>query len=72
MRYLNTVVARSLDTVVTAFLKQHKPWFDEECLGVFDQAKIQWTQDPCRSNVDNLNNVRPDASRPFRTKRRHI
>ena len=26
-------------------LKQHKPWFDEECLGFLDQrkkAKIQW------------------------------
>jgi hypothetical protein len=26
-------------------LKQHKPWFDEECLGVLDQrkqAKMQW------------------------------
>jgi len=26
-------------------LKQHKPWFDEECLGFLDQrkqAKMQW------------------------------
>jgi hypothetical protein len=26
-------------------MKQHKPWFDEECLGILDQrkqAKIQW------------------------------
>jgi len=26
-------------------LKQHKPWFDEECLGILDhrkQAKMQW------------------------------
>jgi len=41
--------------------KQHKPWFDEECLGFLDQrkrAKIQWVQDPCQSNVDNLNSVR--------------
>ena len=30
-------------------LKQHKPWFDEECLGFLDQrkeAKMQWVQDP--------------------------
>jgi hypothetical protein len=42
-------------------MKQHKPWFDEECLGILDQrkeAKMQWIQDPSQSNVDNLNNVR--------------
>ena len=41
--------------------KQHKPWFDEECLGFLDQRKgekMQWVQDPCQSNVDNLNSVR--------------
>jgi len=41
--------------------KQHKSWFDEECLGFLDQkkrAKMQWVQDPCQSNVDNLNSVR--------------
>jgi hypothetical protein len=41
--------------------KQHKQWFDEECLGFLDereQAKMQWVQDPSQSNVDNLNNVR--------------
>jgi len=30
-------------------LKQHKPWFDEKCLGFLDQrkqAKMQWLQDP--------------------------
>ena len=42
-------------------LKQHKPWFDEECLGFLDQrkqAKMQWIQDPSQSNVDNLNHVK--------------
>jgi hypothetical protein len=32
-------------------LKQHKPWFDQECLGFLDQrkqAKMQWIQDPSR------------------------
>jgi len=57
-------------------LKQHKPWFDEECLGFSDQrkqAKIQWIHYPSQSNVDNLKNVRRDASRYFRKKkRRHI
>ena len=30
-------------------LKQHKPWFDEECLHFLDerkQAKLQWVQNP--------------------------
>ena len=56
-------------------LKQHKPWFDEECLGFLDQskqAKMQWLHDPNQSNADNLNNVRHEASRHFRTKQRNI
>ena len=32
------------------------------------QAKMQWVQDPSQSNVDNLNNVRSEASRYFREK----
>ena len=54
-------------------LKQHKPWFDEECLGFLDQrkqAKMQWVQDPSQSNVDNLNNVRHEASRHFKIKKK--
>ena len=54
-------------------LKQHKPWFDEECLHFLDerkQAKLQWVQDPSQRNVDNLNNVRREASRHFRNKQR--
>ena len=53
--------------------KQHKPWFDTECSDFLDQrkqAKMQWIQDPSRSNVDNLNNVRHDASRHFRNKKK--
>ena len=53
--------------------KQHKPWFDEECLGFLDQgkrAKMQWVQDPCQSNVDNLNSVRREVSRHFRNKKK--
>jgi hypothetical protein len=52
-------------------LKQHKPWFDEECLYFLDQrkhAKMQWVQDPNQNNVDNLNNVRRDPSTHFRNK----
>jgi hypothetical protein len=38
-------------------MKQHKPWFDEECLGILDQrkkAKMQWIQNPSQSNVNNI------------------
>jgi len=53
--------------------KQHKPWFDKECVDFLDQrkqAKMQWIQDPSRSNVNNLNNVRRNASRHFRNKQK--
>ena len=52
--------------------KQHKPWFDKECVDFLDQrkqAKMQCIQDPNQSNVDNLNNVRCNASRHFRNKK---
>ena len=53
--------------------KHTKTWFDEECLGFFDQRKrtnMQWIQDPSQSNVDILNNVRRDVSRHFRDKKK--
>ena len=56
-------------------LKQHKPWFDEECLGFVEQrkqAKMQGLQDPNQSNVDNLNNVRRKASRHFKNNKEHL
>ena len=34
------------------------------------QAKVQWLQDPNQSSVDNLNNVRHEASRHFRNKKK--
>ena len=49
------------------------PWFDKECVDFLDQrkqAKMQWIQDPSWSNVDNLNNVRCNASRHFRNKKK--
>jgi hypothetical protein len=54
-------------------LKKHKPWFDEGCSKLLDQrkqAKLQWLQDPSKINGDNLNNVRREARRHFRNKRR--
>jgi hypothetical protein len=53
-------------------MKQHKPWFDMECLGILDQrkqGKMQWMQDPSQNNVDNLKNERRVASRHFRNKK---
>jgi hypothetical protein len=35
-------------------MKPHKPWFDDECLGILDQkkqAKMQRIQDPSHSNM---------------------
>ena len=46
-------------------LKQNKPWFDEEYLGFLNHrkpSKMQWTQDPSQSKVDNLNSVRREVS----------
>ena len=54
-------------------LKQNKTWFNEECLGFFDQmklAKMRWIEDPSQSNVDILNNVRREVSRHFRNKKK--
>jgi hypothetical protein len=51
--------------------QQHKPWFDEECSDFLDQrkqAKMQLLQNPNQNNVDNLSNVRREASRHFRNK----
>jgi hypothetical protein len=53
--------------------KKHKPWFYEECSKLLDQrkqAKFQWLQDSSEIKGDNLNNVRREASRHFRNKRR--
>jgi hypothetical protein len=54
-------------------LKKHKSWFVEGCSKLLEQrkqSKLQWLQDPSEINVDNLNNVRREASRHFRNKKR--
>jgi hypothetical protein len=54
-------------------VKQHKPRFDEECLRFLyqrKQAKMQWLQNPKQSNVDNRNNVRREASRNLKNKKK--
>jgi hypothetical protein len=54
-------------------LKKHKPWFDEGCSKLLDQrkqAKLRWLHNPSKINGDILNNVRREASRYFRNKKR--
>jgi hypothetical protein len=52
-------------------LKKHKPWFDKRCSKLKrKQAKLQWLQDPSKINGDNQNNIRQEASRHFRAKKR--
>jgi hypothetical protein len=53
--------------------KQPTPWSDAECAQFLDkrkQAKIQRLQNPNQSTGDNLNNVRREASRHFRNKKK--
>jgi hypothetical protein len=53
--------------------KHHKLWFDEECSKFVDrrkQAELQWLQDPSEANEDNLSDVKRDACRHFRKKKR--
>jgi hypothetical protein len=53
--------------------KHHKQWFDEECSKLVDQrklAKLQWLQNPSVVNEGNLSNVRWEATRHFRNKKR--
>jgi hypothetical protein len=53
--------------------KHRKPLFDEECSKLVDrrkQAKLQWLQDPSEANEDSLSDVRREARRHFRNKKR--
>jgi ATP-dependent exoDNAse (exonuclease V) alpha subunit len=54
-------------------LKNHKPWVDKGCselLAQRKQAKLQWLQDQSEINWVNLNNIKQEASRYFRNKKR--
>jgi hypothetical protein len=54
-------------------LQQHKAWFDDECSKLIDrrkQAKLQWPQNPSQMNGDNMDNVRCEAGRTFKTKKK--
>jgi hypothetical protein len=53
-------------------LQQHKPCFDDECSKIIErrkQAKLQWLQNPSQVNGDNMDNVRCEVCRTFRTKK---
>ena len=70
-RVKENVKTSSKESLVLHEWKQHKPWFDKECVDFLDQrkqSKLQWIQDPSQSNVDNLDNVRRNTSRNFRNK----
>jgi hypothetical protein len=54
-------------------LKKHTPWFNIGCSKLLDQriqAKLLWLQNPSKINGGNLNNIRHEASRHFRNKKR--
>jgi hypothetical protein len=54
-------------------LRKYEPWFDEGCSKLLEQrkqAKLQWLRDPSEINGNNLNNVRREANRYFRNKKR--
>jgi len=54
-------------------IRQHKAWIDVECSQFLDQrkqAKMQWLQDPNQSDLDNLNNLKHEASKHFRKRKK--
>jgi hypothetical protein len=66
-------IRQNINEIGLCELKSHKPWFDEECLKLVDQrkqAKVQWLQDLSEVNEDNSSNVRREASRHFKNKKR--
>ena len=68
-------IKENITTSVLCGLKQHKPWFNEECLRFLDQSKqtkMQRLQDSNQSKVDKLNYVRREARRHFMSQRSHI
>jgi hypothetical protein len=61
------------ESLVYYELMKHKPLFNEGCSELLDQrkqAKLQWLHDPSKIIGDNLSNIRLEASRHFRNKKR--
>jgi hypothetical protein len=49
--------------------KRHKVWFDDECSKLLiqrKQIKVQWLQNPKKTDGDNMNNGRRDTHRTIR------
>jgi hypothetical protein len=71
-KYKRNMKALATESLQYCELQQHKPWFDDECSELLyqrKQAKLQWMQNPCQINGDNLNNVRHKTSTTFRNRR---
>jgi SRSO17 transposase len=54
-------------------LKEHEPWFEEDCSKLLDQreqAKLRWLQNSSYRNGDNLNDVIRESGRTSRNKKR--
>jgi hypothetical protein len=54
-------------------LKQHEPWFHEECPKLLDQkkqAKLLWLQNPSQTDGDDLNNIGHETIRTSRNKKK--
>lgn len=61
---------RCNESLANYYLKQLKPWFNEECSELLykrKQGNLQWLQDPCQKNSGNADNVRFEAVINFRT-----
>ena len=70
---LNRISKPQLKNLGLYELKQHKPWFHEECSRFSDprkQTKMQWLRFPNQNNVDTLNNVRREACKLLRDKKK--
>jgi hypothetical protein len=61
------------ESLILYEMKQHKPWFEEECSRFLDQrkqAKMQWLQDPNENHDNNLDTLRHETSRNFSEKKK--
>jgi hypothetical protein len=54
-------------------MKKDKPWVNRGCSKLLDQmkpAKLQWLQDQSQINGYDMNNIKCEANRHFRNKKR--
>jgi hypothetical protein len=58
------------ETIAYHELKKYKSWFDKGCSKSLDQRQLKLLQRPRKINGENLNNIRHEASRKFRNKKR--